>query len=174
MSTSPCPLPLPEAQAQSLTGFYAKSMSSNLVFLHTSLNTLMADKAGRYQICGPSAFSRYGFDEQIPKRVYAYNNSISGERTTGSLALRLIKVADERLGDTESFETADGQRAFYSSRVRSLVDSVYDWARFDSLPLRYQWIRGELAAKKIRAAKIRCCSLKSSRDKKRSDGFHLL
>ena len=29
---------------------------------------------------GPSAFSRYGWDDQIPNRLYAYNNRLSGER----------------------------------------------------------------------------------------------
>ena len=31
-----------------------------------ALNTLMDDSRGRYQICGPNAFNRYGFDEQMP------------------------------------------------------------------------------------------------------------
>ena len=64
------------------------------------LNTLMESQRGRYQICGPNAFNRYGFDEQIPTRVYAYNNRVSGERKIGSVALTLIKVSDERLGCT--------------------------------------------------------------------------
>ena len=63
-----------------------------------ALNTLIEDRGGRYQICGPNAFNRYGFDEQVPNRVYAYNNRISGERTVGPVELMLIKVADERLG----------------------------------------------------------------------------
>jgi predicted transcriptional regulator of viral defense system len=35
-------------------------------------NTPMADQGGRYQICGPSAFNRYGFSDQTPNRVHAY------------------------------------------------------------------------------------------------------
>ena len=66
-----------------------------------ALDALMQDRKGRYQICGPNAFNRYGFEEQVPTRVYVYNNRISGERTVGSVALTLIKVRDERLGDTE-------------------------------------------------------------------------
>src|SRR3990172_4339218 len=66
-----------------------------------ALNTLMKDRGGRYQICGPNAFNRYGFDDQIPSRVYAYNSRISGERTIGSVVLMLIKVSDERLGTIE-------------------------------------------------------------------------
>jgi predicted transcriptional regulator of viral defense system len=114
-----------------------------------ALNTLMEDQDGRYQICGPNAFNRYGFDEQVPTRVYAYNNRLSGERTIGSVALTLIKVADDRLGSTEKVKTVEGLTAVYSSRVRTLVDAVYDWSRFNSLPRAYEWIRQELGSKRV-------------------------
>ncbi len=119
-----------------------------------ALNVLMEDKQGRYQICGPNAFNRYGFDEQAPMRLYAYNNRLSGERTIGAVAMTLIKVADKRLGGTESFKTGQGQRAVYSSRVRTLVDAVYDWSRFSSLPRGYEWICRELIAQKVSAASL--------------------
>lgn len=118
-----------------------------------ALNTLMEDRGGRYQICGPNTFNRYGFDDQIPTRVYAYNNRISGERTIGSIMLMLIKVSDERLGATEE-AALDGDKILYSSRVRTLVDAVYDWSRFNSLPRGYQWIRRELAAKRVNAGEL--------------------
>jgi len=119
-----------------------------------ALMTLIEDRGGRYQICGPNAFNRYGFDEQVPNRVYAYNNRISGERAVGSVALTLIKVADERLGDTEEIETPDGLKAVYASRVRTLMDAVYDWSRFNSLPRGYDWIRKELSAKRVRVEEL--------------------
>lgn len=119
-----------------------------------AINTLLEDRQGRYQICGPNAFNRYGFDEQIPNRVYAYNNRISGERTIGTVALTLIKVADERLGITEKVWIAKGLSAVYSSRVRTLVDAVYDWARFNSLPRAFGWIRTELAEKRVNPAEL--------------------
>ncbi len=119
-----------------------------------ALNTLIGDSGGRYQICGPNAFNRFGFDDQIPNRVYAYNNRISGDRTIGAVELTLIKVSDERLGETEELQTAEGQIAVYSSRVRTLVDAVYDWSRFNSLPRGYDWIRGELAANRVGAAEF--------------------
>src|SRR5437773_8379354 len=118
-----------------------------------ALNSLMEDRKGRYQICGLNAFNRYGFDEQTPTRVYAYNNRISGDRRIGSVALTLIKVGDDRLGSTEK-TTVDGQITVYSSRARTLVDAVYDWSRFNSLPRGYQWIRRELAAKRVSAAEL--------------------
>jgi len=119
-----------------------------------AINTLIEDRQGRYQICGPNAFNRYGYDEQVPNRIYAYNNRISGDRTIGAVNLTLIKVADERLGETEEHETVDGDLAVYSSRPRTLLDAVYDWSRFGSLPRAYDWIVGDLAAGRIRPAEL--------------------
>jgi predicted transcriptional regulator of viral defense system len=119
-----------------------------------ALNTLVEDQEGSYQICGPNAFNRYGFDNQVPNRVYAYNNRLSGDRRIGSVALTLIKVADERLGGTEEVKTTEGLKAVYSSRVRTLLDAVYDWSRFNSLPRAYEWVRRELAAKRVTAADL--------------------
>src|SRR5579859_6253886 len=45
-----------------------------------ALTTLIEDRNGAYQISGPNTFQRYGWTEQIPNRVYAYNNRISGDR----------------------------------------------------------------------------------------------
>jgi predicted transcriptional regulator of viral defense system len=119
-----------------------------------ALNTLMEDRQGHYQICGPNAFNRYGFDEQVPTRVYAYNNRISGERTIGAVVLTLIKVADKRLGDTEELLTVEGQTAVHGSRVRTLVDAVYDWSRFNSLPRAYEWIRSDLTANRVSVTEL--------------------
>lgn len=119
-----------------------------------ALTTLIEDRGGRYQICGPNAFNRYGFDEQVPARIYAYNNRISGERSIGSVRLTLIKVADARLGGTEEVTTREGLVAAYTSRARALLDAVYDWSRFNSLPRGYAWIRRELAKKRVTPAEL--------------------
>ncbi|MBI2889234.1 MAG: hypothetical protein HYY13_00450 [Nitrospirae bacterium] len=118
------------------------------------LNTLVADRGGRYQICGLNAFNRYGFSNQVPNRVYAYNNRLSGERTIGAITLMLIKVADARLGDTQEATTREGLVVVYSSRVRTLVDAVYDWARFGSLPRGYAWITRDLAERRVTPAAL--------------------
>lgn len=119
-----------------------------------ALDTLMRDRGARYQISGPNAFNRYGFDDQVPNRVYAYNDRVSGERTVGAVAATLIKVAPARLGDTEEVRTADGLTVAYSSRARTLVDAVYDWTRFGSLPRAFDWIRAALAAKRVAASEL--------------------
>jgi predicted transcriptional regulator of viral defense system len=125
-----------------------------------ALNALMADVKGRYQICGANTFNRYGFDDQIPNRVYAYNNRISGERKVGAVELILIKVADERLGDTETVTLPDGEEAVYASRTRTLMDAVYDWSRFNGIPRGYGWIRRELKAKRVSEAELVRCTLR--------------
>lgn len=119
-----------------------------------AINTLLEDRQGRYQICGPNAFNRYGFDDQVPSRLYAYNNRISGDRSVGAVAMTLIKVTDQRLGDTDEVRTHEGLVAVYSSRVRTLVDAVYDWSRFNSLPRAFGWIRAELATRHVSPADI--------------------
>jgi predicted transcriptional regulator of viral defense system len=119
-----------------------------------ALATLMAEVRGRYQLCGPNAFNRYGYDNQVPTRVYAYNNRISGERRVGALSLSLIKVADARLGGTEKVKAADGTEAVFSSRARTLIDAVYDWSRFDSLPRAFEWIRRDLASGSVEPAQL--------------------
>jgi len=68
--------------------------------------------------------------------------------------MTLIKVADSRLGDTEKVQTPEGQALVYSSRVRTLMDAVYDWSRFGSLPRAYDWIRKDIKAGRIDAANL--------------------
>lgn len=119
-----------------------------------ALNTLMEDRGGRYQICGPNAFNRHGLDEQIPTWVHAYNNRISGERRIGSVQFMLIKVADARLGGTEQTTTREGEVAVYASLPRTLVDAVYDWSRFNSLPRGFGWIRRALGTQRVKPAEL--------------------
>ena len=108
------------------------------------LQKLMEEKEGKYQVCGPTAFNFYGFDDQLPIVTYVYNNRISGSRTIGNLAFQFIKIADERLGAINPLRTSEGTALIYSSKARTLMDAVYDWSRFNSLPRGYDWIRQEI------------------------------
>jgi predicted transcriptional regulator of viral defense system len=119
-----------------------------------AINTLIDDQAGRYQISGPNAFHRYGFDKQVPTRLTVYNNRLVGDRTIGAVELSLVKVADARLGGTVVVRNQEGNSLVYASRARTLVDAVYDWSRFDSLPRGYEWIRIELAAGRVKAGEL--------------------
>ncbi len=108
------------------------------------LKSLILDCGGQYQLCGPIAFQRYGWDDQIPNRIHVYNTLDSGERQIGAVALDLIKVAPARLGATEVTTHPDGTELIWPTRARALFDAVYDWSRFNSLPRGYDWIRAEL------------------------------
>jgi predicted transcriptional regulator of viral defense system len=108
------------------------------------LQKLMGEEDGKYQICGPTAFNFYGFDDQVPSVTYVYNNCISDSRTIGNLAFQFIKVKDERLGATNAVNTRGVEEVIYSSKARTLMDAVYDWSRFNSLPRGYDWIRQEI------------------------------
>jgi len=121
-----------------------------------ALWSLMADCGGTYQLSGSNAFHRYGWEDQVPNHLYAYNNRISGVRRIGPTSITLIKVTDNRLGGTDVFTTPEGIEVVYSSRARALIDAVYDWSRFGSLPRAYSWIRGDLARNTVSPEDLVC------------------
>jgi predicted transcriptional regulator of viral defense system len=96
---------------------------------------------GRYQLCGWPVFNRYGFTEQVSTRVYAYNNRISGDRTIAGQEYTFIKVLDSRLGGITIPMAPDGVEIRMPTKARALMDAVYDWSRFNTLPKAYEWIR---------------------------------
>ena len=104
------------------------------------LSKLMEVIKGRYQISGPSAFNFYGFDDQVPNRIYVYNDRIFGEKEIGGTDFVFIKTDVKRLGSTKSLKTPDGINAVMVTKTRALVDAVYDWSRYNTLPRAYGWI----------------------------------
>ena len=66
--------------------------------------------------CNGMTDHRYGFNSQIPARIYTYNNKISGLRTIGAVELTLIKVGAKRLGEpvlrAQDYINFDLDRAF--------------------------------------------------------------
>jgi predicted transcriptional regulator of viral defense system len=108
------------------------------------LSRLMEVMKGQYQISGPNAFNFYGFDDQIPSRIYVYNNKIFGEKEIGGTDFVFVKTDAERMGSTKSLKTPDDIDTVMVSKTRALVDAVYDWTRFNTLPRAYGWIAGTL------------------------------
>lgn len=108
------------------------------------LEKFMKEYGGKYQITGPTAFNFYGFDDQVSNMFYVYNNRISGNRTIGNQSFQFMKIGDRRLGSITEIATPQGINLTYSSKTRTLMDAVYDWSRFNSLPRGYQWIEAEL------------------------------
>jgi len=123
------------------------------------LHALITGQQGTYQVSGQAAFNFYGFDDQMPNRIDVYNDRISGMKRVAAVALSLIKVAPERLGSTTSVVSSSGKELVYSSRVRTLVDAVYDWSRFGSLPRGYDWIRREISAGRCNPMELEECAV---------------
>jgi predicted transcriptional regulator of viral defense system len=102
---------------------------------------MRAYRDGRYQLCGWPVFNRYGLTEQVPTRVYAYNNRISGDRAIAGQEYTFIKVSDSRLGGIAAPMTPDGVGIIMPTKARALMDAIFDWSRFNTLPAAYAWIR---------------------------------
>ncbi|MBA4422656.1 MAG: hypothetical protein C0390_06070, partial [Syntrophus sp. (in: bacteria)] len=73
-------------------------------------------------------------------RIYVYNDRIFGEKEIGGTDFVFIKTDIKRLGSTRSFKTPDGIDAIMVTKTRALVDAVYDWSRYNTLPRAYGWI----------------------------------
>jgi len=57
-----------------------------------AISALIGGEGGRYQICGPNAFNRYGFDEQVPARVWNRSTPLTAmSHSTLLMALSLPK-----------------------------------------------------------------------------------
>lgn len=106
---------------------------------------MRASRNGRFQLCGWPVFNRYGFTDQVPARVYAYNNRISGERIIAGIEFCFIKVAEKRLGATEAIQISDGAGLIVPTKSRALMDAVFEYARFGTLPEALDWIRASVA-----------------------------
>jgi predicted transcriptional regulator of viral defense system len=104
------------------------------------LSKLMEVMQGRYQISGPNAFNLYGFDNQVPNRIYVYNDRIAAEKQIGGTDFNFIKIDARRLGSTKNMKTSDDIDAIMVTKTRALVDAVYDWSRYNTLPRAYGWI----------------------------------
>jgi predicted transcriptional regulator of viral defense system len=104
---------------------------------------LMEDAGANYQIVGPTAFHQHGLDEQVPNNITIYNDKISGRRLIGGIEFILVKVARQRLGGVDDLKLPDGTQVKISGFARTLMDAVYDWDRFNTLPRAYNWIRAQ-------------------------------
>ncbi len=105
----------------------------------------------QYQISGPTAFNKYGFDDQVSNSVFVYNDRLSGTRRIGSTRYTFVRVASARIGAIEKVKTPDGEELCYSSKERVLVDALYDWSRFNGIPRVFEWIRQALKKDTVNA-----------------------
>jgi predicted transcriptional regulator of viral defense system len=101
----------------------------------------MKEVGADYYIGGTSAFQYYGLTTQIPQGVTVYNDKISGTRTLGNISAQFIRVAKKRIGGVVELTLPTGGEARISTLPRTLVDALYDWSRYNSIPQVFQWIK---------------------------------
>jgi len=104
------------------------------------LSKLMELTGSTYQISGPNAFHLYGFDEQVPNRLFVYNDRFSGEKEIGGYAFVFVKTSAERLQGWVRSTGPDGAKIVMASKSKALVDAIYDWSRFNTIPRAFEWI----------------------------------
>jgi|688.fasta_scaffold249003_1 predicted transcriptional regulator of viral defense system len=112
---------------------------------YQSIQELMSLYSSQYQIVGPVAFQHHGWLPNDRTTIHVYNDSISRRIRIAGSGIDFIKVARSRLGDIERATLGGTSDVVISSRLRSLVDAVYDWSRFGSLPDAFLWVWDEIA-----------------------------
>lgn len=109
-----------------------------------ALAALMLHVRAEYQLCGPTVFSSYGWEEQLPNTVFAYNTKLSGVRAIGGSRLELIKVAPSRLENPKAASALLPMGSAFPTKAKAIVDAFDDCTRFGSLPKAYRWLEQEL------------------------------
>ena len=113
------------------------------------LDLLMKEiDATAYQVTGWGVFNSYGLDSQISAQTDIYNDKLSAEKKLADQNFRFIKVDSRRLGYTKDFRVED-VTVRYSSLPRAVFDAIYDYERFGSLPIAYQWLKSRAKNKKF-------------------------
>ncbi|MFA5265711.1 MAG: type IV toxin-antitoxin system AbiEi family antitoxin domain-containing protein [Opitutaceae bacterium] len=117
-------------------------------------------KGARWQETGLMAFNRYGLSEQAANVATVYNDKVSGRRRFGKLEAVFIKVDGSRLGDFADEEIASGipQRRRIGTLARVVLDAVYDYSRFGSLPNAYRWIAARREDARFCGELVRCAN----------------
>jgi predicted transcriptional regulator of viral defense system len=99
-------------------------------------------KKALWQETGPTVFNYYGLSEQVANQPVVYNSKYSGTRQFGRLSVVFVKVPTARLGgmiELDSPSDAKIKRRI-GSIARVILDAVYDYSRFGTLPCAYSWI----------------------------------
>ena len=120
--------------------------------------------AEKFYISGPAVFNQYGYTDQLSSWFTIYNDKISKRMYVLQYRLDFTKVVSNRLGTVKKVKayTESGQYVWarFSSPEQALLDAVYDYKKFGTLPKAYNWIAKALKNKKINSKKMIDISLK--------------
>ena len=114
-------------------------------------------RAKKFYISGPAVFNLYGYSDQISSWFTVYNNKFSKKLYVLQYHLDFVKVVSSRLGAIQKIKSYDDMGGVIwapcGSPEQILLDAVYDYKKYGTLPKAYGWISKALKEKKIHPQK---------------------
>jgi predicted transcriptional regulator of viral defense system len=129
----------------------------------------LTNKKASWQETGATVFNYYGLSEQVTNQTTVYNDKISATRKIGRLSVVFVKVAKSRLGGVVELDSPTDSKIKrrVGSLARVVLDAVYDYSRFGTLPRAYRWIEARKAdrefLKELVQLSLRCGNIASRR-----------
>ena len=127
--------------------------------LYLVINKYMENAgATKFHISGPAVFNKYGYSDQLSSWFTVYNGKISKKMYILQYHLDFTKVVPKRLGSIKKMKVYIGDENFIWARLSSpeqtILDAIYDYKRYGTLPKVYDWIADSLKDKKINSSKL--------------------
>lgn len=94
-----------------------------------------------WQITGFASFARYGFSTQVTQIITVLNDKLSGNTEVGGCNFIFIKLPKGKLGHINSLPMKGEININFSSKARTVFDSIYFYNRFGTIPNAYRWMR---------------------------------
>ena len=121
------------------------------------ISKYMRNLDAKFQISGPAIFNLYGYSDQVSAWFTVYNNKVSKKLYILQYHLDFVKVIENRLGDMKErapYGVKKSEPALISSAEQTLLDAVYDYKKYGTLPKAYDWIAITVRNKKISPEKL--------------------
>ena len=122
------------------------------------INKYMQNKGAKFYISGQAVFNLYGYSDQLSAWFTVYNNKVSKKMYILQYHLDFTKVVPSRLGAIKKMKSYVDDSKFVWARHGSpeqvILDAVYDYKKYGTLPKAYEWIADSLRNKKINSRKL--------------------
>ena len=114
--------------------------------------------AKKFYISGPAIFNKYGYSDQLSSWFTVYNDKISKKLYILQYHLDFTKVIPSRLGTIIKMKSYIGDGGFVWAKNGSpeqvILDAVYDYKKYGTLPKVYDWIADSLKDGKVNPRKL--------------------
>ncbi len=118
----------------------------------------------KFYVSGPAIFNLYGYSDQVSSWFTVYNNKFSKKLYILQYHLDFVKVVSSRLGIVRKIKSYDDMGGVIwtacGSPEQTLLDAVYDYKKYGTLPKAYDWISNALKDKKINPTKMATATVK--------------